>query len=129
MSEYLGFIALVPRRMAGPWIQHHMPSSIVSVLRAFASDDSWEEGQLILPALGRRLALTSGGITLTARQYTTRDGDGDMLAVAYRYAGEWIGPSGKFAADVRSYQSTGMTLVEIVDGNLDEQIKQALFRV
>jgi hypothetical protein len=124
--EYLGFIALVPRKIASQWVQRHTPPPAVPVLQAFASDAAWEEGQLTLPALGRRLVLTLGGVTFTAQQYTAHGGD--VLAVACNYAREWIGPSGKFAADTELHQGGGVVLTEIVDGNLDEQIKQALLR-
>jgi hypothetical protein len=129
MSTYLGFIALVPRTNARAWIQRHVSSSVVPVLQAFSSDTAWEEDQLILPALGRRLTLTSGGVKYVAWQYTVRNGS-DVLAIACRYAREYLAPGGKFAADVEMCQVEGATLVEIVDEqDLDEQIKQALLNM
>ncbi|HSW91999.1 MAG TPA: hypothetical protein VLG09_05115 [Candidatus Saccharimonadales bacterium] len=126
MSEYLGFIALVPRKAAGQWVQRHTPPPAVPILQAFASDATWEEDQLTLPALGRRLVLALGGATYTARQYTAHGSD--VLVVACNYTREWIGPGGKFTADVELHRAEGVTLTEIVDGDLDEQIKQALLR-
>jgi hypothetical protein len=133
-TEYLGFIALVPRTNATMWIQRHVVSPVVPILQAFSSDTAWEEDQSILPALGRRLTVTSGGTKYVAWQYTIRN-DADVLAIACRYAREYLAPGGKFAADVEMRQAEGATLVEIVDDNpqdgksLDEQIKEALLNM
>jgi hypothetical protein len=131
MSEYLGFIALIPRQLAHQWLEGHMARADALVLQAFASDEAWEADQPVLPALGRRLALNSGGIAYTAWQYTAQDGD--VLALACHYVREWIGPGGKFAADVELHEGQGVMLIEIVgrvgENELDIQMKRALLRV
>lgn len=131
MSEYRGFIALVPRPSAEQWIRNCAIRQAVPVLQAFASDTAWHVDQPTLPALGWRLELQVSGRTYIARQYTTRHNDTDMLAVACIYTNEWHAPGGKFAADVQLHRQSGtnligVRLIELMDGDLDGQVVQAL---
>lgn len=82
MSDYRGFIALIPRENAAQWISGHTPRAFVPVLQAFASDEAWDDNHTRLPSLGGSVRVNFGAISYFGWQFT---GYNDVLALACFY--------------------------------------------
>ena len=116
MTQYLGYIALIPRTdAASGWVRDHLPRKHTAVLEAFCSDEAWDGYP---HNLGDPLRVP-GSTQYTAWQY----GD-DTLVIVCQYQAEYLAPGGKFAADVQLHE--GANLTELTEEEILPQVRRVL---
>jgi hypothetical protein len=122
MSEYRGYIALIPRT-AGlrERLDRFLPLAPATMLAALSSEEVWDRA-MVLPETGHKLVFEASGVQYTAYQYSTvRHG---YLLLAVRYSNRNLAPSGGLAGE--GLRHVGVEAVPLDDRPVEEQVRAFL---
>jgi len=128
VTQYLGYIALVPRATAKEWLQEQHPVVGSAYLGAFMAYAACNPGGDVLPELRHsELTLYLGYATYTAMPCALgRSPEDDLFILTCRYA-QLSAPDNAFEADRNMYEPGTRGFHELrVDDSLVDQIRAIL---